>query len=668
MSAPKTALFLSLLFAIAVGPARAEIGLEDLLDQMTDLERLTTTPDPYYTTRQFSSWDRRSTDASMLTDENWFGNWDRGRYLRKEEQDGETVYVLMDAEGPGAIVRMWSANPADAGNIRIYIDGAETPTLDLPLTQWLGGEHPLAPEPIGGVRGQGWNNYLPIPYAASVKVVSTEWDFYYHINYRTYEAGTAVESFTVADADAARDRIESVAKALAAPEQAAAMPSKTWQARNEFDLGGNASGSCVHAKGPAAVYAFTGRVEADDLAAALRGTWLEISFDGNATVEAPLGDFFGTAPGANQFHALPCGMNEDGSFYSHWVMPYREQMEMRLTSHGGQPVHIETRFETGARDWTGDSLYFHAKFKGERDIPTQPRRDWTYLEVDGAGRFAGVMLHVANPVADWWGEGDEKIYLDSEEFPSTFGTGTEDYYGYAWCSTQLFTHAYHNQPRCDGPNNYGHTSVNRFHIIDDMPFREHFKFDMEVWHWADTTVDQSVVAYWYATAESTDAMPEVDEALLTIPEVPELKKLMVEGAIEAESLEVKEITGGSRDVQTSYAWPWSNAAQAWWRKGRPGDTLTLAFPAGTAGPHKVYARFTTARDYGVASFEVNGGPAGGKMDFYTPNVEVGDEVLLGTFNLKEEGNTFTVRLAGKNPEAEPAYMVGIDYLRVEPVR
>ena len=30
------------------------------------------------------------------------------------------------------------------------------------------------------------------------------------------------------------------------------------------------------------------------------------------------------------------------------------------------------------------------------------------------------------------GEGDEKVYVDGETFPSHFGTGTEDYYGYAW--------------------------------------------------------------------------------------------------------------------------------------------------------------------------------------------------------------------------------------------
>lgn len=34
----------------------------------------------------------------------------------------------------------------------------------------------------------------------------------------------------------------------------------------------------------------------------------------------------------------------------------------------------------------------------------------------------------------WWGEGDEKLFVDGEKFPSTFGTGSEDYVGYAWAA------------------------------------------------------------------------------------------------------------------------------------------------------------------------------------------------------------------------------------------
>ena len=41
--------------------------------------------------------------------------------------------------------------------------------------------------------------------------------------------------------------------------------------------------------------------------------------------------------------------------------------------------------------------------------------------------------------------------------------------------------------------------MNRFHIIDDIPFTKSFKFDIENWHWnpaCDTT--RAAISYWYA--------------------------------------------------------------------------------------------------------------------------------------------------------------------------
>ncbi len=118
--------------------------------------------------------------------------------------------------------------------------------------------------------------------------------------------------------------------------------------------------------------------------------------------------------------------------------------------------------------------------------------------------FAGVAFAIDNPVKAWWGEGDEKIYVDGETFPSHFGTGTEDYYGYAWCFPDLFTHAYHNQSRCDGPGNFGRTSINRWHILDRIPFTKDFRFDMELWHWKKCLVNLAVIDYWYAKPGGKD--------------------------------------------------------------------------------------------------------------------------------------------------------------------
>jgi hypothetical protein len=134
----------------------------------------------------------------------------------------------MDAAGPGAIVRFWSANPADAGNLRVYLDGATTPVIDLPLDDYLGGKTALAPPPVGGVRGKGWNSYLPIPYAKHCKVTTTAPDYYYLINYRSYAEGTAVETYSDAVAGRHAGDLRRAAEALAAPRGAARPSSAPW--------------------------------------------------------------------------------------------------------------------------------------------------------------------------------------------------------------------------------------------------------------------------------------------------------------------------------------------------------------------------------------------------------------------------------------------------------
>ena len=73
-----------------------------------------------------------------------------------------------------------------------------------------------------------------------------------------------------------------------------------------------------------------------------------------------------------------------------------------------------------------------------------------------------------------------------------------------------FTHAYHAQPRCDGPGNYGRTSVNRFDIIDRIPFTKDFKFDMELWHWHATCCVDSPASNMATRTETSDTFTVTD--------------------------------------------------------------------------------------------------------------------------------------------------------------
>ncbi len=641
--------------SILSGAESPGITTAALLEDMTGLGGMAEFPTPAYTCRQFSSYDR----ASKSPDKDWFANNDCGQYLRVEDRAGRKEYVMMDTAGPGAIVRIWSANPA--GTLRIYLDDAERPAIEAPMSELLGGRYPGLPRPIAGEYSKGWNLYFPIPYARHCKVTSDQGNFYYHVNYRTYEAGTRIESFGVDQIKALSARIEKLAARLAAPGgEGAGIGGEAMPFELEVPAGGTVQ---QEFSGPKAFARSLVRLRAGNPETALRGIIVRTKFDGEVCVESPLGDFFGSGPGVNPFAALPLGMGKDGEMYSQWFMPFKESALLELENHTRESATLTGELMLKDYDWSARSMHFHAKWRTEFDVPTRPMQDWNYLTAKGQGVFAGVSFTIDNPVKDWWGEGDEKIYVDGETFPSHFGTGTEDYYGYAWCWPAVFTHAYHSQPRCDGPGNYGRTSVNRFHILDRIPFTKDFKFDMELWHWNEKCkVNMAVPAYWYARPGATDSFKPIRAADAIVRPMAAYVVPHVAGAIEAETLKILRVTGTAEPQD----WDLSGGRQLWWHAGmKPGDTLAVAFPAPKAGKYHVFGRFLRAPDYGIHQLTINDRKAGPPIDFYNPGVEAGKEVDLGVFDLKRGDNEFAATVVGANDKAVRAYMLGLDYLRLE---
>jgi hypothetical protein len=636
---------------------RCQVSTESLLAEMTDLYRLTRLPDPVYTTKQFSSYDR----ASKSPSENWFANGDRGNYLRVEEKDGRKEHVMMDARGPGAIVRIWSANPR--GTLRIYVDRQEAPVIQAEMKKLLGGEDPMFPKPLAGMRSAGWNLYFPILYSTHCKVTSDEGDFYYLLDYRTFEPGTLVENFDPRRIKRAGKQIKAVAKRLASPREVGAPPAESEKLDFGVKLEGGEQTMFAHLAGPRAICEFAVRISAKDIPEALRNVVLYMSFDGEQTVECPLGDFFGTAPGQNPYASLPLGITraDNPEMWCHWRMPFGKTARIWARNFGKQAVQVQGQVAHVAYDFNpADSLLFHAKWRIQRDLPSKPFIDWTHLACSGRGRFVGGALYILMPIRDWWGEGDEKIYVDGETFPSFFGTGTEDYYGYAWCSPELFVHAYHNQPRVDGPGNYGNSSVNRFHIIDDIPFQTSLKFDIEnCYNSADSTT-RATVSYWYTLAGGDDFFEPITKDDIWLAKVPPYQKPKVAGALEGEEMTIIARSGGITEIQ-ELGNEFSNDTHLWWPHGRPGDKLILGFNAEDNSRKKVIARLTKAVDYGQVQLYVNGQKAGEVIDLFNRGVVPNNEVELGAFDLNKGQNQLTAEIVGRN-EAATNYCFGIDYL------
>ena len=666
-----------------------------LLDDMTDLKKLAEVPSPKYKCVQFSSYDRASTNPDDKSDSNWFANADCGQFIRTETRNGSNEFVMMDVEGPGAIVRIWSAN-AD-GIIRFYLDGASEPAIEMPMMEMMNGKNKLFPAPISGIHGLGQNCYIPIPYSKHCKVTLSVGGIYYHINYRTYVLGTKVETFSLLNAKKNIDTIKKVAQKLAKPDKLFAETKMSGKHSLKMPIEPNETLEMVEL-GAYAIYKFYCKIENDNLEDdiledILRSSLLKISFDGQKpSVEAPLGDFFGTAPGLNHFKSIPLGVFDDGTMYSHFVMPFKEKANISIQNNSTNSIYLSFTIVYDNYEWNDRSQYFFAKWRSLNNHPTKPRIDWTLLDCQGEGTYLGNMYQVSNPLPNWWGEGDEKIYVDGEKFPSTFGTGTEDYYGYAWCWFGTFTHAYHNQVRADGPANFGHSCVSRFHFLDAIPFEKSIKFDMEVWHHVSTTntkISLASTVYWYARPGGKDNFASIKKEELVIPDLPPCKK--IPNAIEGEKMKVISVSGGLTSTKIpgdNFPIPkvinksipllpaliacWqgmerSGSRALWWFENQPGDVAELEFIYDKSGTNDVIISSTCGPLFGKFNISINGQPAKEQLNLRAQNVYPSGEKNLGKFFIKKGKNIMRVEVVKEISPPNDCHFFLLDYINVAPV-
>ncbi len=516
-----------------------EITMEGLLDEMVDLERLARAFPDGSRMVQFSSYDRGSKikDGETIY---WHANVDLGQYLRGEKTARGYEYVMAEAEGPGALVRLWSANPGGR-TWRVYIDGSEEPVIEAKGKELLGGKiDPWGPA-YSGRRAMGGNFIFPVPFSKSIKVTVSHRHgqkgsraplMYYHVDLRLYPEGTRVVPFTMAGLEAARPKIEETASRLDDPSFTEGP--EDLEERVDLSLAPGVSGELISLEGPGAIRLLEIEISGGDrdLAKALGQTALHIRWDGEdqPSVRVPLGDFFGSSPGAPEMRSLPADITPtpDGArLTSRWVMPFQSSARITLDNRSDVSLNLTARVVHSPRAWRGDSMYFHADWREVNALKTRPISDMRMLEAKGKGSFVGLQMNVRNPMElFWWGEGDEKIWVDGDEFPSIFGTGTEDYFGYAWCVQYMkFTHAYHgvSLPTKEPlaiyqalPIPFFYEAVSRatakkavvsqyrWHVLDVIPFDERVVFDMEISHHRPTLLDVNATVYWYAAPGSSD--------------------------------------------------------------------------------------------------------------------------------------------------------------------
>jgi hypothetical protein len=670
-------------FVLALWAWQAEaadvVTVESLLGRMTDTRWLATPPQVGERTVQFSSYDR----ASRLVDGriiNPFANGDRGHYLRVEGEGKNREWVLAEARGPGYVSRIWSANPD--GELRIYVDGSKTPALAAAFAAITNGEVKPFETPFGHDASRGRNLYFPFPFAKSIKTSTTKGDQYFQVSVTTLPEGTKVESYSPEVLKRASGAIKETANALLNPPFHSRNPHGKGKVLESPPRQIQPGKFAVLASGadsgglPGAINRLCCKVEgAADPEDALARTLLMITFDDapSPQVAVPLGDFFGSGPGISPFSSAINWVQKDGTMVAGWYMPYRKSVRVVVGNFTDQTLKISGCVSFDPTPPPDQLLYFHARWRYQDNLQTKKADgtlDWPALRVSGAsGRFVGLLLNVFNPTPAWWGEGDEKIYVDGESFPSTFGTGTEDYFGYAWSNNHTYMNPFHAQTRCDGPGNKGNSSNIRYQILDSVPFQKSLNFDLEVWHWEAVKVQYATMAYFYAAPGARIEPGIPDLSTRKVYPKPPIKR--EPGVVEGEDLKVKTKTAGDVPNQdmTPFGDAWSGASQLWWVVHEAKARLDLELPVKMAGTYAIWAAFTKAGDYGTVQLAIDNKPLGDPIDLYAPFPSVlhTGAVPLGTAMLDAGPQALSITVTGKNPQSTN-YLVGMDWIKLTPAR
>jgi len=670
--------------------AQATVTTESLLREMIDLRALAEFPEPAFKTVQFSSYDRRS---GVPGGPGWFSNADGfgneplpafEAVVREPGEDGIGEYLVCDIEGPGAVVRCWTA--AINGRIRMELDGAAVfeGTADDFLRRpfdVLGAEAGLDPAVFEGTLNQQNAAYCPMPFAERCRIVWTgtlaEVHFY-EVQVRLYEAGTAVETFSAEALAGAAEAVREVGGVLGAPgEHLLLAASGLRESAIGATLGpGEAKDLLVSEDGPSAVVQMTLRAEAEDLERALRQTVLHVHFDGapHGQVESPLGDFFGAAPGVNPFDSVPFTVEADGTMTCRFVMPFARSARVRAVNMGEQAVSVAGSVTLAPYDWNDEtSMHFRARWRVDHGLIGDPAapQDIPFLVAQGAGRYVGtasIMLNptdVPTPGGGWWGEGDEKIFVDGDVAPSTYGTGSEDYYNYAWSIPDIFGFAYCGQPRNDGPGNRGFVTNHRWHIVDSLPFRERLAFYMELWpHRRVPGYSYARLGYHYARPGAIDDhLPITPEDVRPL-ELPAWTARAEGGArgsifVEAEGALEPPPSGVSIREGALY----SGGALALWSPAGPDDVLSLRFSVPESGDYAVGFCALQSNDSGPVRFWVDDRAAEDgvtSVDLRQPSRLVLRQIHSEPLALAPGEHTLHVSATG-----ESGRIVGIDFLWIQ---
>ena len=401
---------------------------------------------------------------------------------------------------------------------------------------------------------------------------------------------------------------------------------------------------------------------------------IRIYWDGREKpdVEVPVGDFFANCFGKRMEVISDPVIVEDGDSYNcFWHMPFEKSARIEIVNQSEKPI----RKLYNNVDWVKkkslpeNTMYFCAQYRQE--YPAQNGKDYLVLDAEGKGYYVGTVFAVRTRSPSWFGEGDEKIYIDGEAKPSIRGTGTEDYFLSAWGlklnSTPYFGVPYLNQSdRIVGQM----TCSYRWHVHDPLVFNTGIRVTFETFGWMspdenkeheahswnEREDDFSSVAFWYQMGPTKmfTQTPSAKERKL-----PSLERTIVWGKNAADA----QFHGpGEAKIQKGARYLESDGQLLYKPKTKGDGWVEFSFKVEEKEPLRLVLELTRSYDFGVWQPILNGVKLGEPIDLYRPQTDLWEFHVMDFW---PDPGEYKLRLecVGQNDDSS-GYNIGVNSVRL----
>lgn len=460
-----------------------------VLREAFDLKTLISPVEPYEKSRHFSS--SATTGRVILANlaPEILGDMDHGFFLNVKQSNAGVDATLAETTGAGMITWIWSANPT--GTLRLFIDNRDTPVMEVPFARFVDGGFLPYRSPFAAVTANGHNLHFPVIHKdycrIEIRVPKKEYlsTLYYQIAWNALDSTETIHPFDAGDVADGKE-LGSLARIIADTQELS-----PGEPTNEIIIPAR---SCMpifssQNSGTISSIAFSTPDHADLASLHIRAYWDDSP---EPAIDCPLHLLGGVSSRMENSSSLPVTIQR-GRMEVRWPMPY-QAARIEIANIGDRTVSLHSSVNV---DRGSSPLRFRTTTQRYPNLRTENKNILTLAEIPGSGRIVGCNIVVRTKTSRWWGEGDQLIYLDSTSEPTWRGTGTEDYFGFAWCSTKAFDHPLRGQSSVNQSGEERTSSMHRYHLLDRLPFHSFASFQTEAWGMAKGTMDyESLVLYY----------------------------------------------------------------------------------------------------------------------------------------------------------------------------